>query len=614
MALPQVNLPTILSGPMVRRAEPEHICLQFVVTKPTTLTASVAALSVESKQTTIRLGERLYLVFLNVTPSQGEFPSDEILPYKVSIDGLELETNHLSYGATPSLVVPKNLSSVLHGSCRNPHHPSKDSLVAADEHLYQLTKANKQRASLLLMSGDQVYADDVAGPMLNAIYQLIPLLGIYKEQPLDLQLPDSLESQLYVRDKYLPKESWEKRSKFTLGYWTRKDEPHFSSVKAGNHLISFEEFIAFYILNFSSAAWSLVKPFEFDKGYLSKPHALQFETEERALRDFIATLPSVERLMANISTLMMFDDHDITDDWNLTPKWEQNIANSKESKRIVTNGLIAYWLFQGLGNDALTQSAALLSEFNHSFQGCEWDFSRFDKAINRFGQWHYCLDTYPKVVVLDTRTHRWRSEQDFNEPSGLMDWESLMELQDVLINHESVLLVSPAPVFGVKAIETIQAIFNSCGEPLVVDVENWMAHEGAAKKLIAIFKREDTPKETIILSGDVHYSFCFSVQARFGRHHNRIWQLTASGIKNEFPKGLLNILEKLDTWLFATWSPFNLFTKRWQLAVSKHKSDYGKGRYLVSDSAISLVELEKGKLKRYALLHGTGEVSDFDLN
>ncbi|WP_063371837.1 hypothetical protein [Pseudoalteromonas luteoviolacea] len=614
MALPQVSLPNILSGPMVRRAEPNSICLQFILTTPSQLTGSIDGISTDSKQTTIGLGERLYLIFLSITPKQGGFPLDKALSYQVSVDGSTQKHDHLSYGTTPTLIVPKNLSGVLHGSCRNPHHPSKDSLVAADEYLRQGAMASEQRASLLLMSGDQVYADDVAGPMLKAIHQLIPILGIYEEQPLNLPLPDTLEAQLYKRDKFLPKESWEKRSKFSLGYWTRKDEPHFSSVKAGNHLISFEEFVAFYVLNFSATAWTLVSPFEFEQAQLSKPHALQFEAEERALRDFIDTLPSVERLMANISTLMMFDDHDITDDWNLTPKWEQNIANSNESKRIVNNGLIAYWLFQGLGNDALAQSGTLLGEFKQSLKDEKWCFSIFDKTINRFGQWHYCLDTYPKVVVLDTRTHRWRSEQDFNEPSGLMDWESLMELQDVLINHESVLLVSPAPVFGVKVIETIQAVFNSCGQPLVVDVENWMAHEGAAKKLIDIFKREDTPKETIILSGDVHYSFCFSVQARFGRHHNRIWQLTASGIKNEFPKGLLNILEKLDTWLFATWSPFNLFTKRWQLAVSKHRSDYGKGRYLVSDSAISLVELEEGKLKHYALLHGTGEVSSFDLN
>ena len=52
-------------------------------------------------------------------------------------------------------------------------------------------------------------------------------------------------------------------------------------------------------------------------------------------------------------------------------------------------------------------------------------FKDFDKLILNFNYWHYELNTIPKVVVLDTRTHRWRNEQNFNEPSGLLDWERL---------------------------------------------------------------------------------------------------------------------------------------------------------------------------------------------
>ena len=173
--------------------------------------------------------------------------------------------------------------------------------------------------------------------------------------------------------------------------------------------------------------------------------------------------------------------------------------------------------------------------------------------------------------------------------------------------------MSPAPVFGVKSIEAIQAMFNICGQPLLVDVENWMAHEGSAKKLLDTFRREDTPKETLILSGDVHYSFCFSVQKRFGKHPNRIWQLTASGIKNEFPRKLINILDKLDSILYAPKSPLNFFTKRWQMEVDKHQT-IGEGqKYLVSDSAISLISLEQGNLIKYELIHGDGHTTEFDL-
>ncbi|MEM7149771.1 MAG: hypothetical protein AAF459_08155, partial [Pseudomonadota bacterium] len=57
----------------------------------------------------------------------------------------------------------------------------------------------------------------------------------------------------------------------------------------------------------------------------------------------------------------------------------------------------------------------------------------------------------------------------------------------------------------------------------------------------------------------------------------------------------------------------NFFTKRWHMEVDKHQTK-GKGqKYLVSDSAISLVTLKGGNLDRYQLIHGDGHTTEFDL-
>jgi hypothetical protein len=40
-----------------------------------------------------------------------------------------------------------------------------------------------------------------------------------------------------------------------------------------------------------------------------------------------------------------------------------------------------------------------------------------------------------------------------------MDWEALCELQQELIGQEAVIMVSAAPIFGVKLTETLQRIF-----------------------------------------------------------------------------------------------------------------------------------------------------------
>ncbi|KTF18956.1 alkaline phosphatase D family protein [Pseudoalteromonas sp. 10-33] len=616
MSTHAAQLPILLMGPMVRRAEQTGVCIVFATSKPAQCQINILNTQSVSEQQTIALGERLFLHYVVIKPTNAPFVLDTLLAYQLLIDGNEIDLSAWAYNnhSAPAFVIPNTLNSILHGSCRNAHHPAKDSLVTASQWQSTQRSQNTPGAQLLLLSGDQVYADDVAGPMLLVIHQLIEKLGIYKEQPMALPLPEQLNEQLYNRHHFLPKTPWQKRSKLGVGYWLKKDEPHFSSVKAFNHLIHFEEYVALYLLNLSAAAWQCVDLQNSQYTGQNQEHQRIFNAEKSALLGYSKGLSEVERLFANVSTLMIFDDHDVTDDWNLTAGWEQAINQNPSSKRIVNNGLISYWLFQGMGNDALAKTGALITPFKQSLSAKNvWQLKAFDKPLNEFNHWHYELTTIPKVVVLDTRTHRWRNESNFNEPSGLLDWERLTELEESLLSHDKVIIVSPAPVFGVKSIEAIQAAFNICGQPLMVDVENWMAHEGSAKKLLDTFRRTDTPNETLILSGDVHYSFCFSVQKRFGDHPNRIWQLTASGIKNEFPRKLINILDKLDSILYGPKSPLNFFTKRWHMEVDKHQT-VGEGqKYLVSDSAISLITLKQGDLSQYQLIHGDGHTTEFDL-
>jgi len=64
------------------------------------------------------------------------------------------------------------------------------------------------------------------------------------------------------------------------------------------------------------------------------------------------TLPKVRRALANISTFMIFDDHDVTDDWNLNPSWRDRVFTAPLGKAIVRNAMMAYALFQDWGNRA----------------------------------------------------------------------------------------------------------------------------------------------------------------------------------------------------------------------------------------------------------------------
>ena len=458
----------------------------------------------------------------------------------------------------PSFIIQKNINNLLHGSCRNPHHASQDSLLAGD-HLvgHTLTDVEK-RPALLMMSGDQIYADHVAGVTLYAIHQVITLLGLNDEKFTDENLAEQgitcgselyqFSAQYFQRELLLPKST-------SPASWSRPIKPHpiFTSTYAHNHVMTFAENMAMYFLVWSPTLWQQV---ELEGFNVPTKYQAIHQQELAAIKDFVSGLDKVQRLLAHTPTYMIFDDHDVTDDWNLTAAWEQAAYQNPLATRIIGNSLFAYWLCQGWGNDPKQFKGDFWQEANGYQQ--EPSSEEQDKLIDyllKFSHWQYTLDSQPKLVVLDSRTRRWRSEHALHDPSGLMDWEALCELQQELIGHDSILLVSPAPNFGVKVIETIQRIVTLAGQPLAVDAENWMAHPGAASTLLNIFKHRKTPQQFVILSGDVHYSFVYDIELRFRDHSPHIWQITSSGIKNQFPQPLIGFFDRMNRWLYGPYSP-----------------------------------------------------------
>lgn len=483
---------------------------------------------------------------------------------------------------------------------------------------------------LLVFSGDQIYADDVGGPMLWALHQLIHWLD-FPTEPLvtrpdapsqtatlagtdaDIENSEQLYGDptlLYARNQLLPDTREGTSAYDTLFGGARK--PVFTSVNANNHLITLAEMISMYLLIWSPACWpylSLTRP----EG-LSDKDAKRYAAEEAALNEFIDGLSAARRVMAHIPVAMIFDDHDVTDDWNLTAAWERAAYAHPLSKRIIGNSLIAYLLCQSWGN--APEQFSNLSEATAStlLQPGTPEHDQLIDTLIHYPLWGYHWNTTPLLKVLDTRTQRWRSERSPRQPSGLLDWESLCHLQQSLIDEPSVLLVAPAPVFGVKLIEGIQKVMTWLGQPLMVDAENWMAHSGTANTLLHMFCHAKTPPHFVILSGDVHYSFAYQVRIRGEKSSPTIWQITSSGLRNTFPATLLAILDRLNRWLYSPRSPLNWFTKRRRMQVTPYKpSPRASGQRLANRAGIGLVVLDAtGKPTEIHQLCGKDAAITFD--
>jgi hypothetical protein len=152
-----------------------------------------------------------------------------------------------------------------------------------------------------------------------------------------------------------------------------------------------------------------------------------------------------------------------------------------------------------------------------------------------------------------------------------MDWEALVDFQQSIVGHDNVIVVSAAPIYGMKFIEMIQRVFTWFGQALTVDAENWMAHKGTANVMLNIFRHIKTPPRFMILSGDVHYSFVYDVRMRFRRNSPQVLQFTCSGIKNQFPDQLLRFFDHLNRLFYSSRSPLNFLTKRRFMKITERK-------------------------------------------
>lgn len=630
----------VLAGPLLRRVQRRRIAIWLATSRAVRVRGELhlhdgRQIAPQVRLRSLRAGAQLHLLLLELELDE-DLPAGHWSGYRLwlSPDGDEppvwtdATDPSLCYPGrdTPGFVFQPQVAALLHGSCRKPHHAGGDGLVRADAHLESCAAlppraadpAEAQAAwpSALVLSGDQVYCDDVAGPMLRAIHLVVARLGLPDET-----LPGVAAAGIrcasdlyrdprcyYRRLSLLPRTRAGAALADLVFGGVRK--PIFTSDNALNHLVTLGETLAMYLLVWSPVPWRGLD--------LSPPPGLdaraaaRYARERAAIEEFAAGLAAVRRVLAHLPVAMVFDDHDISDDWNLSREWEDAAYGHPFSRRIIGNALLAYLLNQGWGNRPEAFGADLLDAVQAVLQapGAPAHEALIDRLLG-FREWHYSWPTTPPLMVLDSRTHRWRSETSARRPSGLMDWETLTDLQQALRGHPAVLLVSSAPIFGVKLIEALQRVATFVGRPLVVDAENWMSHPGAGSAMLNIFRHPQTPQTFVVLSGDVHYSFVYDVALRArarrampgaaapsaaagaGPHGPHIWQICSSGLRNRFPPRLLAVLDHLNRWLYSPRSPLNRFTRRRHMRVTPRKPEgTPHGRRLLDGCGVGLVRLD----------------------
>jgi hypothetical protein len=607
-----MNWPLILAGPIVRRVEPRLVSVWIALSEARTVKVGIwpglinagsgtgvysgtpPAHSGEAQ--TVRIATKLHLavVTVKIEPPTPPLLPGQIYSYLVSfsatqdlksekllLDSLAGPRPNLALGYEPNFLPsfalpPEELTDLrlAHGSCRKIHGPGRDGLASLD-HIIKQTRLNGiERPHQLFLTGDQIYADDVARALLPTLTevgaQLLSGSELHSgdDEPTLERLPTG--SQMWPANrKHFPAA---RRQTLT------ESQAGFTSGEGDCHLLSFGEFCATYLMSFANPLWPDSLPDEFSDIFNPSdppPGTNEFLTpvEEAAklaggfkgqldhLKEFLETLPNTRRVLANVPVWMIFDDHEVTDDWYLTGEWRRKVLNSPLGPTVLRNGLLTYGLFQAWGNDPVAFESGIKAEMitrarelfptSTTVGPNPAAAARLDEIFGLSApepliSWHYAVPG-PKhhVLVLDTRTRR--SFATPFSPPGLIS-QAALEQQippgPLPAGLEILVVVSPAPVLGLPMIEElIQPLMNRVFD--LVHAINPKKSVGAAEKdpepwsfepfaFEALLRRLEPYQHIVFLSGDVHYSISMHLDYwKAGTPVARFVQFTSSALKHE---------------------------------------------------------------------------------
>jgi len=280
--------------------------------------------------------------------------------------------------------------------------------------------------------------------------------------------------------------------------------------------------------------------------------------------------PANRWLLSTVPSLMIFDDHDIRDDWNTSQEWKDAMEETSWWHGRIVAGLGSYWVHQHLGNmTPAERDEDKIWQLVRDHTGAdEIDISEaLDAFADRADQepgsyrWSYAREygSQVRLVVVDSRAARvldpeHRSLLDESEFSWL-DEQLRGDVDHLLIGTSLPFLLAP----GLHHVEAFSEALaggawgsrgGAAGEKLRegADLEHWAAFQDAFQRVartiieIASGLRGRTPRTITFLSGDVHHSFVSEAFARSGPQSSRIIQAVCSPIRNPLAR----------KWRFAT--------------------------------------------------------------
>jgi hypothetical protein len=269
--------------------------------------------------------------------------------------------------------------------------------------------------------------------------------------------------------------------------------------------------------------------------------------------------PAIRWLLSTVSTMMIFDDHDVHDDWNISEAWLEEARSHEWWNEHIKGALSSYWVYQHLGNlpPEAHKDDELLNRVKAS-QDAEDLLERFAFRADRRtdgSRWSYCRDLgQTRLIVIDSRAGRVLEE---GNRSMLDDeeWEWVYEHATGGFDH--LLVATSLPWLLGRGMHYAEAwdeavaggawgpVAAKAGESLrqTADMEHWAAFQESFARLVELFRavgtgeRGDPPASIAVLSGDVHHAYLFEIGYPRGTGmKSTVWQAVCSPYRNPLGK------------------------------------------------------------------------------
>ena len=266
------------------------------------------------------------------------------------------------------------------------------------------------------------------------------------------------------------------------------------------------------------------------------------------------TDPAIRWLLSTVPVAMIFDDHEIHAEWRISQGWLDEMNAEPWFDDHIRAGLMAYWVFQHLGNLSPAELAegGLYDEVRSAGDAGALLASRMDTEGRQVGhsRWSYARDLGDaRLVVIDSRAGRQVDPRPARAGPGRgvgLDPRAGAEAGPAPAARELGAVppgARPAPRGGLRrgadrgAWGRLGALLGEKLRRLAV-MDHWASFQRTFRKLVDLLddiahgRVGERARSIVMLSGDVHHCYLAEVGFRDAAR-SRVWQAVCSAFRKE---------------------------------------------------------------------------------